>query len=46
MCDAIKRIINNPEFSLAITTEGRKKAEDFDWENIKKLWIDVISQHD
>jgi glycosyltransferase involved in cell wall biosynthesis len=46
MVEAVKRYINTPQLAVQIAMEGRKKSESFDWENIKKLWIDVISQHD
>jgi len=45
-CEAVTRLVNEPVLSAQLSQAGRRKAEGFDWENIKKLWIDVISQHD
>jgi len=46
MADAVKKYITNPQLALQLAMKGRKKSESFDWDNIKKLWIDVINQHD
>ena len=46
MACAVTRLVNDPKFSLQLAHAARKKAEGFDWENVKKLWIDVIGQHD
>jgi glycosyltransferase involved in cell wall biosynthesis len=46
MAGAITRLIDNPQLNQQLTLAARKKAESFDWENIKKLWMQVIDQHD
>ncbi|MBS1517290.1 MAG: glycosyltransferase family 4 protein [Bacteroidetes bacterium] len=38
----IENFIRNPEFMSFISSNARKKVEEFDWENVKRKWFDVI----
>jgi glycosyltransferase involved in cell wall biosynthesis len=39
---AIDRLLNDPELVKKITANGRKKAESFDWLEVKKDWDEVV----
>ncbi|RLD26378.1 MAG: glycosyltransferase family 1 protein [Bacteroidetes bacterium] len=42
MVNAVKYLINNQGFAKQITVNARYKAEQFDWEKVKKLWFNVL----
>lgn len=42
MCDSIIDLIKNPELCSHLSIQARKKAEQFSWEQIKVLWIDLL----
>jgi glycosyltransferase involved in cell wall biosynthesis len=39
---AIVEIIENPDLFLNLTSHARTKAENFDWESIKHIWIATL----
>ena len=41
--NSITGIINDPVHSNQLSTNGRKKAEEFDWNNIKILWRNLFN---
>lgn len=43
MSDAIKRLLKNPDIVASLTSNGRKKAESFDWEAVKKSWVRILN---
>jgi glycosyltransferase involved in cell wall biosynthesis len=40
--DEILNLINKPDKVAEITTNARKKVEQFDWEVVKEQWIEVL----
>jgi glycosyltransferase involved in cell wall biosynthesis len=42
MVNAVKYLIDNQEFARQIAVNARSKAEQFDWEQVKKLWFNVL----
>ena len=40
--EAIKKVVNNVEFTQKITSNARNKAEDFNWSNVKNLWVSML----
>lgn len=42
MVNAIKSIYNNVEFAKLLTINARKKVEQFDWQIVKKLWLEIL----
>tara|TARA_B100000927_G_scaffold273303_1_gene251605 strand:+ start:743 stop:1759 length:1017 start_codon:yes stop_codon:yes gene_type:complete len=44
MAFAIKRIIENSDFSKRLCLNARKKVERFDWENVKESWVKILSE--
>lgn len=45
MAKAIIRVIDDPVFTVRLSRSARKKAEGFDWDNIKKFWKKVIEEN-
>jgi glycosyltransferase involved in cell wall biosynthesis len=43
LADKIAEILESPDYAKQLSKHGRIKAEEFDWENIKPLWIDLLS---
>lgn len=43
MADAIEKLISSPEYFSQIASNARFAADEFDWENVKKQWIDLIN---
>ncbi|MCF6294177.1 MAG: glycosyltransferase family 4 protein [Flavobacteriaceae bacterium] len=42
MVNAVKYIIDNQEFARQIAVNARHKVEQFNWEQVKKLWFNVL----
>jgi glycosyltransferase involved in cell wall biosynthesis len=42
MCSAIRSLIDNHDKPQNISKNARQKAEQFDWENIKLKWLDIL----
>ncbi|MBN4047316.1 glycosyltransferase family 4 protein [bacterium AH-315-P13] len=42
MVNAVKYLIDNQEFTRQIAVNARYKAEQFNWEQVKKLWFNVL----
>lgn len=42
MVTAIQELLANPGFTRKITVNARKMVEQFDWENVKLMWFDVL----
>lgn len=42
MVNAIKYIYNNNEFSKMLTKNARRKVEQFDWQIVKLLWLNIL----
>lgn len=42
MVEAIKDVLNNEVKRNKIINNARLKVEEFDWQKVKKLWIDVL----
>jgi glycosyltransferase involved in cell wall biosynthesis len=42
MVDAVKYLIDNQEFARQIAVNARHKVEQFNWEQVKKLWFNVL----
>ena len=43
LADKIAEILESPDYAKQLSKHGRIKAEEFDWEHIKPLWIDLLS---
>ncbi len=43
MKNAVKFLINNPDKSLELTLQARKKVEQFDWKVVKEKWNEVLT---
>lgn len=44
MADAILSLLDNPDQSVNISSQARKKVEEFDWEKVKLQWFDLLDQ--
>lgn len=44
MCNAIKSLMERPKSAISIANSARKTAEQFDWQKVKKLWIEVLNK--
>ena len=45
MVETMKRLIEDPDLARRLSQNGRKKAEDFDWESsVKKRWITLLKE--
>ncbi|HKO76879.1 MAG TPA: glycosyltransferase, partial [Flavobacterium sp.] len=42
MVEAIDRLIGDSELVFKITTNARRKAEQFDWNVVKKEWMTIL----
>ncbi|MBN4070662.1 glycosyltransferase family 4 protein [Olleya sp. AH-315-F22] len=42
MVNAVKHLIDNQEFARQIAVNARHKVEQFNWEQVKKLWFNVL----
>jgi glycosyltransferase involved in cell wall biosynthesis len=42
MVSAIENIIENPDLFLNLTSHARTKAESYDWESVKHIWIATL----
>lgn len=42
MTQAVKELIENPDFRQQIVTNGRAYVESFDWEVVKEMWSEVL----
>lgn len=42
MANAIIELIKNPELAQKIAANGRKLAEQFDWNNVKNQWKEIL----
>lgn len=40
--EEIEKLLNDKELSAKISENGRKKAESFDWENLKTKWAELL----
>lgn len=43
-CEAISDIITNPQNTQTLVQNAKQTVEAFDWENIKELWIHLLSE--
>ena len=43
MTSAIIQLINNPKKTEKMINIARKKAEKFDWNNVKLKWLELLS---
>jgi len=43
MADAVQQILCSPELAETLAHNARKKAETFDWEKIKPVWINLLN---
>jgi glycosyltransferase involved in cell wall biosynthesis len=44
LSDSILKILDNPIYANQLSLNGRKKAEEFNWDNIKPLWENLLLQ--
>jgi glycosyltransferase involved in cell wall biosynthesis len=44
MCKAILELLHNSDLTKKISTEARKKVEEFDWDKVKLKWFEVLDQ--
>ncbi|MFN4080098.1 MAG: glycosyltransferase family 4 protein, partial [Saprospiraceae bacterium] len=42
MCAAIRRICGAPDLARALSRNARAEAERFDWEQVKRLWLEAL----
>ena len=42
MVNAIKSIYNNNKLAKLLTINARRKVEQFDWQEVKKLWFEIL----
>ncbi len=42
MADAIMNIVENKNLAQTITKNARKKVEQFDWQVVKQLWLNIL----
>ncbi|TPD69780.1 glycosyltransferase family 4 protein [Flavobacterium microcysteis] len=42
MIDAVKKIVENKNLALDLAQNARKKAESFDWQQVKLLWNKIL----
>ena len=42
MVDCIKQLVNNKSLNIAITKNALEMVKQFDWEVVKKQWINVL----
>lgn len=42
MVKQIKRLINEPELAKVLSKNGKESVKDFDWEVVKKQWIELL----
>lgn len=42
MTDEIVNLLKNPLFASQLAIEARKKAESFDWNQVKQLWFNIL----
>jgi glycosyltransferase involved in cell wall biosynthesis len=43
MTRAIIKLYHNQNLVIKLTTNARQKVEQFDWEVVKDLWVEVLS---
>lgn len=43
MCQEIKKLLTDHTLSSELSVNARKKAEQFDWNNVKKLWLEIFN---
>jgi len=46
MVAAIEKLLDSEELVLKLSLNGRKKAESFDWHNVKIKWQYLLTNHD
>ena len=46
MVNAIQELVSDATLTESITTNARHTAEKFDWQLIKKQWVDIIKNND
>ena len=42
MKQAIISLLENPDKTKSLSQNGRKKVEKFDWEVVKKQWVEIL----
>jgi L-malate glycosyltransferase len=42
--DAIHKLCTNNELARSLSANARKKAEDFDWQNVKQHWLTLLRE--
>jgi len=42
MATAVKKLIQNPGMAESLSSQGRLKAEEFNWEQVKNKWLDLL----
>ena len=42
MVAAILKLFDSPDFAHALALQARAKVEQFDWEIVKRKWIDIL----
>lgn len=45
MSEALLRIWETPDLARSLSREARARAERYDWENVKQLWLDALEDH-
>lgn len=43
MASAIQELLEEPEIAQTLSEKARRKAEPFDWKNVKQSWLDVLT---
>ncbi len=43
MADAVFNLLNDEELSGSISSKARESAEKYDWEQVKPLWLELLS---
>lgn len=46
MCQKIEWLLGHPENALTLAKNARKKAESFDWGNIRDKWMQLLKKED
>jgi len=42
MHEKIEQLLNNPDLSISLSNNARKKAETYAWSSVKTQWDDII----
>src|SRR5690606_12345742 len=42
LADAILRLLKDPDLASRLSINGRRKAEMYDWRNVKHLWKEIL----